>query len=880
VAALGEDKVTKVICSDVPWANMPSLREWWMQSLEEIATAVGEEHLNQTLVIAVALGMETDWGPVADYLRKGMAFFHAKEDPHDFDISEFGLSASDVLHFCFQWDEISTSENIGKELCRLHKGAEQLKIAKIHAAGRDGSLNFRVDLTLKLLKEECPDTEVVELWTVESDIELEELQALLQFNRVPDICLTAQDEVARDFIESARLVLDKDKFRQVAATGWNCIQLDLLEERKLLVTVDQQVLCPDRGLWQRISSVVQAIEDKGLNSTKAVQDALRLGPSLVIQADTLMVSSDSMGFLLSTLLKGYDPEAPPSRSVQVSTGLYDVTVTDMDPFKGLFTAVLWLRISWKDTRLTWEPTIYDGEIPVDPELVWYPSLFFKNKFDNEDLYQGPAIVTPDGTVVISTNMQAVFLCSTSYDLRGFPFDGCDCSIDLAAPTGIVLDSKFKFDIIECDPNYHYASSIAEDHGSENVIYYMLRFDRKSFAGWVRMITPGLLINLVGFMAFWIPSAEESIALGVTSLLCAITFRETVDIPETSGVTWAEAFMMINIAYQAAVMFIIWVSYSQNKFLARTLERILLYFHPQNMASEFSKSTRMFQDSLMSEGAITYNKHGAPSKDYPVINTYSTSTIPSNDVPIAQAKSIHRPSVMVSDQQMLTVSEHAMRDLQVLYEGDSEDDSSTRSEGSGGSFAGDIYHMNGSGRGLNGSSRLDKSGSGNTGVSKRGLDKKNVSFRNSRSFGSDTNTSSRQPPFSADSNKASQKSVLLGRPSFVKQYSAGSSFFKSYDDNNHREEDEVNLSSESWMKPRNEHEKLFLANPQDKNTKPTQHPSEKKEKSSGKDNNGHDNDNENDMNEPHNVDWIGRWIIVPSYFIVMVTLLTTGWGYSS
>ena len=28
----------------------------------------------------------------------------------------------------------------------------------------------------------------------------------------------------------------------------------------------------------------------------------------------------------------------------------------------------------------------------------------------------------------------------------------------------------------------------------------------------------------------------------------------------------------------------------------------------------------------------------------------------------------------------------------------------------------------------------------------------------------------------------------------------------------------------------------------------------------------------------NVDWIGRWIVVPSYIIIMGTLVGTGWGY--
>ena len=42
-----------------------------------------------------------------------------------------------------------------------------------------------------------------------------------------------------------------------------------------------------------------------------------------------------------------------------------------------------------------------------------------------------------------------------------------------------------------------------------------------------------------------------------------------------------------------------------------------------------------------------------------------------------------------------------------------------------------------------------------------------------------------------------------------------------------------------------------------------------------------NKNEWDPNfdgPPPNVDWIGRWFVVPSYFIVMMTLLFGGWGF--
>eukprot|EP00977_Amphora_coffeiformis_P003025 scaffold574_cov190-Amphora_coffeaeformis.AAC.15 len=39
--------------------------------------------------------------------------------------------------------------------------------------------------------------------------------------------------------------------------------------------------------------------------------------------------------------------------------------------------------------------------------------------------------------------------------------------------------------------------------------------------------PYLLINIIGFMAFWIPEQAESVTIGVTSLLCALALCETV-----------------------------------------------------------------------------------------------------------------------------------------------------------------------------------------------------------------------------------------------------------------------------------------------------------------------------------------------------------------
>jgi len=852
--------VTEVICFEEP-LQLINHREFWLASLARIAAAVGE-YLDQTLVVTVALGLETDWTPVADYLRQGMAFFHAKEDPHNFDITQFGLQPEDVLYFYFQWDEFAAAENIGKEVCRLFKGTRQLKVSKSYTAGRNGGQNYRVDLSYEAFRKECPDIEIIELWTIESDIPVENLEALLSFNRVPDICFMCEDSQAFTYIEAAKKVLTQDQFRGIGVTGWDYIHRDLLKDRKILATVDQEVHYPDKGLWKVIGQVVAIIEGHGLTNSKAVQEKLKLGDTLVIQSDALMVSSDGVGFLMDKLLDGYNSAAPPSAEIAVSTGLYDVTITKMTPFDGVFSVVLWLRMAWYDPRLTWHSSQYSQDLSINPEDIWIPPLFYKNKNSQEELYQGPAIVNSNGTVTLSTNIQAGFLCSTTLDLRGYPFDIYDCSIDVAAPANIFLDSRFGFDVLDCDPNFDVSSSIAEsDEEGESVIYFQVRFERKPFTGWVRMIIPGLLINLVGFMAFWIPSAEESIALGVTALLCSLTFRETVDIPETSGVTWAEVFMMINIAYQAAVMFIIWVSYSHNRLMARTLDLFCSYIHPKNVANELSKSTVNFHASMMAESAvagITYDKY---------------LSRPSNDLPAVPVNPLHRP---------LPVREQApwMSQPHVIHE-EHEDDDSTGSSSS----AGDTQDLTtitdgmfGSGRRMSTMGVSTRGGMNKMGVSTRGILKTGVSTRGILKTGPSTRELNKLtgPSFSGGLNvqQQHQSGVSFRRNAFFK---------KTSNDDSEREDEEIDLDWDGLLRPTNEHEKLFIV--EQKESMKADHDNAAAKKNA---NNKHapDDDDESETenytisNQPHNVDWIGRWLIVPSYFIVMGTLLFTGMGFSS
>ena len=77
---------------------------------------------------------------------------------------------------------------------------------------------------------------------------------------------------------------------------------------------------------------------------------------------------------------------------------------------------------------------------------------------------------------------------------------------------------------------------------------------------------------MGFIAFWIPEGGDSIALGITTLLCTLALRESVELPDTSDITWSEIFVGICTAYQAIVMFFSFMDYQ-----VTLSERINVFF---------------------------------------------------------------------------------------------------------------------------------------------------------------------------------------------------------------------------------------------------------------------------------------------------------------
>ena len=106
----------------------------------------------------------------------------------------------------------------------------------------------------------------------------------------------------------------------------------------------------------------------------------------------------------------------------------------------------WMRASWKDFRLMWEPSEYEGvdRLFLPTDLIWTPDLSIYNQADygqdfaDQNINQTPhkAVITNQGTVYWIPAIRMHVDCSTN---EGFvptqpenPTDERDCHIKLGS----------------------------------------------------------------------------------------------------------------------------------------------------------------------------------------------------------------------------------------------------------------------------------------------------------------------------------------------------------------------------------------------------------------------------------------------------------------
>ncbi|KAL3085039.1 hypothetical protein niasHS_010108 [Heterodera schachtii] len=235
-------------------------------------------------------------------------------------------------------------------------------------------------------------------------------------------------------------------------------------------------------------------------------------------------------------------------------------IIDVHEIEQIMTVSVWLRQSWMDPRLTWEPKEYAGvsALYVPHEMLWVPDLVLYNNADSHYNITIGTKATIIHTGEVFWEPPAVFKSLCQIDVQWFPFDEQLCQLkfgswsypaDLLRLTfwedangteteredGIDLSDYYpsvEWDIMSVKAVRHshfYSARSSAGGPPANVrqknfddIVYNLALRRKPLFYTVNLVFPCVGISFLTILVFYLPSdSGEKIALCI-SILVALT----------------------------------------------------------------------------------------------------------------------------------------------------------------------------------------------------------------------------------------------------------------------------------------------------------------------------------------------------------------------
>ncbi|NP_001267746.1 ligand-gated ion channel 4-like precursor [Aplysia californica] len=264
--------------------------------------------------------------------------------------------------------------------------------------------------------------------------------------------------------------------------------------------------------------------------------------------------------LVRDLMKGYDKRIRPSLnhtdSLNVTFGLALVQIIDVDEKNQILTTNCWLNQIWTDYNLRWDPAKYGGikvlRLPYDE--VWKPDILLHNNAEVSTFVSSTSsnlIVTNDGNVTWFS--MVIFKSSCSINVRYFPFDAQNCSMQFASwsydgyqvnlimntekgdTSNYIHNSEWELIYLQVERTVRIFSCCEEPYPD---IHFHILIKRRPLFYIFNMILPCILITLVALLGFYIPSdSGEKVTMGITTLLSMTVFMMLVteNMPPTSDV---------------------------------------------------------------------------------------------------------------------------------------------------------------------------------------------------------------------------------------------------------------------------------------------------------------------------------------------------------
>uniref|UniRef100_A0AAG5D8T3 Neurotransmitter-gated ion-channel ligand-binding domain-containing protein n=1 Tax=Anopheles atroparvus TaxID=41427 RepID=A0AAG5D8T3_ANOAO len=262
--------------------------------------------------------------------------------------------------------------------------------------------------------------------------------------------------------------------------------------------------------------------------------------------------------LKKDLLKGYDPSIRPSQHYNVTTVETSMTIThvEINEIKSTLSVYGWMKFTWNDPKLTWDPANYGNldVVRLDPTIVWRPDVVLYNNAGGSDNHH-----YGDTNVLVYSPGKVLWVPPTEYhafcelNMRLWPFDYQKCIVKIGSWTfdgyklnltlgedpqieTLVTNSEWK--ILKVVPVRHttYYPCCTEPYID---VTYNVTLQRQSDTHRAIVVIPALVIIMFALSVFWLPlqAGERIVMNGIIALMITlflIYFAQ--QLPAISGLT--------------------------------------------------------------------------------------------------------------------------------------------------------------------------------------------------------------------------------------------------------------------------------------------------------------------------------------------------------
>jgi len=253
--------------------------------------------------------------------------------------------------------------------------------------------------------------------------------------------------------------------------------------------------------------------------------------------------------------------------------------------------LVWLRMQWRDPRLTWDPADYNNMTQTwfwigdgsgsggETSDIWTPDIQLWNFASSlsDTMMDAHAKVTSDGLVYWTRPGHLIPACKFE-GLENFPFDTLKCSMEFGSwvHSGLYIRpvmrgpgfhiggsdtagqsfAQFSLEKVEVEEKIYPPFPIAPDEDWP-VILYHVSFKRSWEPIARGFLIVQILLNLTGFASLWLPvHSGERMGLCITSVLAAIASDLAVSsqLPLSPETTWFAKFSAGSLIFGIAIVF--------------------------------------------------------------------------------------------------------------------------------------------------------------------------------------------------------------------------------------------------------------------------------------------------------------------------------------